>query len=505
MTSRVLPRGLKYALELLRRDLGREWTVNDLAGASGLSRRALQSQFRGFLGATPVEFLRLMRLARARSQLLSAEPAATVTTVAAACGLTHLGRFASWYRKRYGESPSATLNRARSHAASASRWQPLFTPRFERPSIAVLPFALLGHESARIVALQDEIANALCASRWFSVTDPAQARYQLRGNVRDEGGGQLHVAVILWDKSTQKYLFAECWDGPGGELFGFEDRLAKRLTSALLPTVRDAEITRAWQHDPAQSTAWDLSMRAMRELLLAEPLAEERTLESLEQAMELAPRDPLPMALAAWCHSVRASHHQTSRPDDERRTARRIAARAELLADRDATIDAMLAAAYTLAHDLDTATTRADQALRHDAGSSWAWGRSAWIEAYRGNPSRAIERFQFALALGPRDPLRYQWSMGIASAHFEAARYREAVRWSRRALFEQPRATTIHRLLAPACVFAGEKAGARQSLGELRRRLPGLTISQVITALPLTRDHLGRRAEGLESVGLRPD
>ncbi len=502
MDSGLLPRGLKLAIKLIRSDFARAWTVDELAAACGLARRTMQTQFRSFVGATPLEFLRLTRLAEARRQLLRAEPAATVTSIATGCGFAHLGRFAGWYRERYGESPSATLDRRLQLDAPIS--PPTLLPQLERPSIAVLPFALIGPAAPRAIALQDEIAAALCATRWFSVLEPSQARYHLRGKVRDDGSGRLHVAVILLDKAGERYLFADTWDGGVDEIFGFEDRLASRLASALRAPVRDAEIARAWRRDPAQLTAWELSMRALRSLLLAERLTQGTTLEWLEQAMELAPRDPLPTALAAWCRSVRASHHQALRPDDERRAASRLAARAGPLANGDHVVETMLCTAYTLAQELDAASVLADRALTGDPGLSSAWGRSAWIHVYRGNPTAAIERFNIALALAPRDPLRYLWSMGIASAHFDAARYREAVRWSRRSLMEQPRATTIHRLLAPACVFADAKHEAQQSFDEIKRCLPGLTISEVTAALPLRSDHLSRRAEGLEHLGMRP-
>jgi adenylate cyclase len=451
--------------------------------------------------ATPLEFLCLTRLAEARRQLSQAEPAATVTSIAINCGFTHLGRFAGWYRERYGESPSATLDKARQFDEAIS--PPTLLPQLDRPSIAVLPFDLIGPAAASAIALQDEIAAALCATRWFSVLDPSQARYHLRGKVRDDGNGRLHFAVVLLDKAGERYLFADTWGGDVGELFGFEDRLANRLASALRTGVRDAEIARARRRDPAQLTAWELSMRALGSLMLAERLMPGTTLELLEEAMELAPQDPLPIALAAWCHSVRASHHQTSRPDDERWAASQLAARAGPLTNHDPAVETMLCTAYTLAQELDAASILADRALNDDPGLSWAWGRSAWIHVYRGKPTIAIERFNIALALAPRDPLRYLWSMGIASAHFDAARYREAVRWSRRALIEQPRATTIHRLLAPSCVFADAKQEAQQSFDQIKRCLPGLTVGEVTAALPLTSDHLDRRAEGLEHLGMR--
>jgi AraC-like DNA-binding protein len=52
-----------------------------------------------------------LRLDQARQQLLHAAASTSVTDVAARCGFNHLGRFAAWYRHRYGESPSATLRR----------------------------------------------------------------------------------------------------------------------------------------------------------------------------------------------------------------------------------------------------------------------------------------------------------------------------------------------------------------------------------------------------------
>ena len=169
----------------------------------------MQTQFRRFIGSTPLEFLRLTRLAEARRQLLETEPAATVTSIATYCGFTHLGRFAGWYRERYGESPSETLDRKRSRLDVAAVSPPTLLPQLERPSIAVLPFDLIGPAAPQAIALQDEITAALCTTRWFSVSEPSKARYHLRGKVRDNGSGRLHVVVILLDTEGRRYLFAD--------------------------------------------------------------------------------------------------------------------------------------------------------------------------------------------------------------------------------------------------------------------------------------------------------
>jgi len=66
-----------------------------------------------FLGTTPLGFLRRMRLARARQDLLQAGPESSVTNIALGTGFSQLGRFAAEYRKAFGEPPSRTIQRAR--------------------------------------------------------------------------------------------------------------------------------------------------------------------------------------------------------------------------------------------------------------------------------------------------------------------------------------------------------------------------------------------------------
>ena len=48
MDSRIFPRGVKLAIDLIRRDPACAWTVDELAAACGLARRTMQTQFRRF-------------------------------------------------------------------------------------------------------------------------------------------------------------------------------------------------------------------------------------------------------------------------------------------------------------------------------------------------------------------------------------------------------------------------------------------------------------------------
>jgi transcriptional regulator GlxA family with amidase domain len=78
----------------------------------GCSARSLQAAFKA-AGAAPVrEALASARLDGARAALMAAGPGDSVASIAAAAGVSQLGRFAARYRARFGESPSATLARA---------------------------------------------------------------------------------------------------------------------------------------------------------------------------------------------------------------------------------------------------------------------------------------------------------------------------------------------------------------------------------------------------------
>jgi transcriptional regulator GlxA family with amidase domain len=103
---------VKRAQEYMVANAHRAITVAEVARATGVTVRALHAAFRAHGAGSPLRFLRERRFEVARARLL-APSAASVTDVAVASGFEHLGRFSVEYEKRYGESPTQTLRRAR--------------------------------------------------------------------------------------------------------------------------------------------------------------------------------------------------------------------------------------------------------------------------------------------------------------------------------------------------------------------------------------------------------
>ncbi|NGO70799.1 AraC family transcriptional regulator [Streptomyces sp. SB3404] len=110
-TGNVAHPAVRRALRLIEESSDQPLTLSDLAAAARLSPRALQEAFRRYLDSTPLAYLREVRLERAHRDLVAAdgEGPVTVAQVAYRWGFSNLGRFAEWYRRRYGHSPSRTL------------------------------------------------------------------------------------------------------------------------------------------------------------------------------------------------------------------------------------------------------------------------------------------------------------------------------------------------------------------------------------------------------------
>jgi len=102
-----MPRHVKAALDFIRAHAGEPLTASTIARASGVAGRTLQLGFKSFLGTTPMRVLRDERLDRCRLDLASGDTR-TVREIARNWGFDHPGRFARYYKARFGESPKAT-------------------------------------------------------------------------------------------------------------------------------------------------------------------------------------------------------------------------------------------------------------------------------------------------------------------------------------------------------------------------------------------------------------
>jgi AraC-like DNA-binding protein len=109
----VAPSLVRRAEEYFEAHATEPITISDVVAQCGCSRKTLFNAFRRHRSYTPMQFLAATRLRAAREALQSSSPSDNVTSIAHACGFSHLGRFSEAYLRRYGESPSETLRKTR--------------------------------------------------------------------------------------------------------------------------------------------------------------------------------------------------------------------------------------------------------------------------------------------------------------------------------------------------------------------------------------------------------
>jgi TolB-like protein/tetratricopeptide (TPR) repeat protein len=530
-----VPHDVRKAIAYIRTSLQDTICLGDITQHCGVAERTLNRHFRIFLNCSPMEYLRRLRLAAARELLLTGIPTLTVTEVSNKFNFNHFGRFADYYRRYYGEAPAITLQKARLLAASATmakgrrstlcegptihKKKPPLVYR-ERPTIAILPCltcpteTTLGWIAENLAA---SIAANLAAVRSLSILmpnprqvcsrDPQKvarefsARYFLTGHITNSGRN-LRVILSLRNSSDGEHVWGDSFDGDLDRPIELQDHIISHLIRVILASVRGKEIDYSLRTPPENLDAYGLSMRALPFVFASEPDSARRGLDLLNRAIEMDPDYGLATALAAWCHAQLVMYNGTSTPAEETQSALDLVRRAAILDDEDPLALAAQCAVFIMAREFDIAGALISRSLARDPSCGWAWGRSGWLNAYKGDPEKAIEHFRHALFFDINNAVRANALVGISSAHFDAGRYDAAAHFSQEAMLHQPGAVWANRSLAVSYAHLGEHSKALESLNKLRRYSPDLTVSQVVSAIPFNPEFLDRLANGLDDLGL---
>lgn len=107
--SCVTPRSISRACAYINANIQRPITLQQLGESAGVTAATLTRHFQSYLGDPPMKYIRDKKLERVHELLQHRTASESVTDIALQYGFNHLGRFANYYRRRYGELPSDTL------------------------------------------------------------------------------------------------------------------------------------------------------------------------------------------------------------------------------------------------------------------------------------------------------------------------------------------------------------------------------------------------------------
>jgi transcriptional regulator GlxA family with amidase domain len=102
---------VQKVIDFMKHHLDSPLPVNDIADFTGVPVRQLNAIFLRSTGETTAAYWRKMRLAHARK--LMADSSHSINAIATACGFSDASHLIAWFRKQYGETPSAYRKRRR--------------------------------------------------------------------------------------------------------------------------------------------------------------------------------------------------------------------------------------------------------------------------------------------------------------------------------------------------------------------------------------------------------
>ncbi|WP_299975111.1 AraC family transcriptional regulator [uncultured Pseudoteredinibacter sp.] len=109
----MMPTHLRKAVDFIQDNISNPPSMIELAAYCNTSVRTLQRSFSRCLNDTPLAYIRKQRLSAIHSVLLATKDkeAGQLTRILLDYGITDFGRFAHYYRQRYGCKPSDTLKK----------------------------------------------------------------------------------------------------------------------------------------------------------------------------------------------------------------------------------------------------------------------------------------------------------------------------------------------------------------------------------------------------------
>jgi len=393
----------------------------------------------------------------------------------------------------------------------------------ERPSIAVLPFTLVGNPGRHATiadALPHELITELARLRWLFVTargssfrfrgpaaDPVEAgrllgvRYCLAGSVEVPRGG-LVVTVELVDSRDGGIVWADRFAGPVDDVHAVRAEIQARILTALEVRIPLHEARLARLSTSANLDAWSFYHLGLQHMYRFNRGDNASAAERFARAVELDSGFARAHAGLSFVHFQTAFLRHTQDIAGETERARRSAERALELDPLDPFVNFAMGRTFWLEGDLESSLGWLERATAISPNYAQGIYARAWTETLAGDTLAGRAHVDLAMQLSPLDPLHYAMLATRAFTHLFQGEAAAAAAWAQRAA-TAPGAHVLIALIAAVChALAGDEPQARQWAAKVRARNPGLVRDDFFRAFPM-RDQSVRRRVSAALVRLR--
>jgi TolB-like protein len=378
-------------------------------------------------------------------------------------------------------------------------------PLPDKPSIAVLPFVNMSDDPKQeyfvdgmtedlitdlsklsglfVIARNSVFTYKNKAVRIQQVAEDLGVRYVLEGSVR-RAGEQVRINAQLVDATTGGHLWAERYDGSMADVFALQDKVTKKIVSALSVNLTAEEAARSSRHKGVSTEAYDAFLQGWAHYRLQTPDNIAAAVSAFERAIALEPG-------YAYAHAALAASYWQVWENGWINTLNTSFFRAMKEAKRH--LQQAMGAPSPLAHlvaskisaaqgKYEDAVKEAERAVALDRNDSTGYAALASALILAGKAAEGADVIRQAMRLDPHYPPTYLITLG--QAQFGMDRFGDAAATLERAVQRTPENEWAWVYLAAAYGHlgkTGEGQAAVEVFDELRRErgLSELTLDYV--------------------------
>ncbi len=375
-----------------------------------------------------------------------------------------------------------------------------------RPSIAVLPFRLIGDAgsfAAIADALPHELISELSRLRWLFVTARGSSfrlrerdadmgeigrllgvRYCLSGTL-EIAGASLAVTVELVDTRNGGVIWAERYAGALDDVHQLRAGIRARIlaTLAIRIPLHEAALTRLTVSENLD--AWSSYHLGLQHMYRFNRRDNAAATALFQRAISLDPGFARAHAGLSFVHFQTAFMRHTEDLAHEITLAHRFAERGLELDPLDPFVNFAMGRSFWLEGDLETSLAWLERATSISPNYAQGIYALAWTETLAGRGLEGRGHVDLAMRLSPLDPLHYAMLGTRAFTHMVMGEEAEAARWAERAARSPGAHVLIAMIAVVAHAMAGDEVRAAAWAANVHERNPALTRDDFFRAFPL--------------------
>ena len=381
-------------------------------------------------------------------------------------------------------------------------WVPHMSPLPDKPSIAVLPFRVLGGDPeasyladgltddliASLVQVPDLFVVASAATTTYkgkavNVQDISNAlgvRYVLEGGVQ-KFGDKVRVTPQLIDAASGGHLWAERYDPPMKDVFAIQDDIVRHVLIELQVRLTEGDGARIASRGTRNLEAWLLRVRGTAEMGRVTRDSLVRARELFEAAHKADPHWARPLASIAACDFYEARNNWSNSYEESIKVGIARAEKAIELNPEDPFGYSILRVLNALYGNHEKALSFAKMSVSLAPNDQVAVANLGAQLIWMDETKRAVETFARAMRLAPIAPNWMLRNYGLAL--LVAGQIDRAIAMLKELTRREPSYHMGCALYAAAQAKAGQIDAAKATTANILDQDPSFTVSDFLVAV----------------------